>query len=234
MNRLLALLSFILIVGLFAEPVRSQNSIADEDELKRFEVGGHFTLLRRSDADTGFETFRRFGFVNPSVEPEIVNEAGFGARFTYNFSRNIAIEAEANLFPEDKRTIPVIGVPIRVLEPGGRKLQAIAGPKIGYRSKKFGVFGKFRAGLIRLDRYKAVIGVGTPDNFYVLSERREKVGFLNFDVGGVFEYYPTKRTVFRIDVGDSIIHYRKLPPKEINPSLTRHNLQTSIGFGFRF
>lgn len=225
----------ILCACWFSETAFSQTEESSgEIELKKFEIGGHFTLLRRADANTALETFVRFGFADPAFGPPIVNEAGLGVRFTYNFTENFALEAEGNLFPEDKRTIPVIGVPVRVMEPGGRKLQAVAGPKIGIRKKKFGVFGKIRPGLIRLDRYDAVILVGTPDNFFVLGERREKVGFFNLDIGGVFEYYPTKRTVFRVDVGDTIIHYRKLPPKEINPSMTRHNLQINVGFGFRF
>lgn len=225
----------ILCTGWFGQTMYAQVEESSGDgELKKFEIGGHFTLLRRSNADTVIETFIRNGFGDPTVGPPIVDEAGLGVRFTYNFTKNFALEAEGNLFPEDKETIPVVGVPITVVEPGGRKLQAVAGPKIGIRKSKFGVFGKIRPGLIRLDRYDAVILVGTPDNFFVISEPREKVGFFNLDIGGVFEYYPTKRTMFRVDVGDTIIHYRKLPPKEINPSMTRHNLQINVGFGFRF
>jgi hypothetical protein len=63
---------------------------------------------------------------------------------------------------------------------------------------------------------------------------RRGVGFLTVDVGGIFEYCPTKRTIFRVDVGDTIIRYRSLEPEVINPSFTRHNLQMSLGFGFRF
>jgi len=58
--------------------------------------------------------------------------------------------------------------------------------------------------------------------------------FFNIDVGGVFEYYPSRRTVFRMDVGDTIIRYAAQEPKVINPTFTRHNLQASVGFGFRF
>lgn len=201
---------------------------------KRFEIGGHLTYLARADANPSFELFQRSGFVDPAAKPDVVNEIGVGARFTYNLSKMLAFEIEANLFPEDKTTVPIDGVPIRVLEPGGRKIQVVAGPKVGWRNDKFGVFGKVRPGFLRIDRYRAVIAVGTPENFFVLSETRSKVGFLNVDVGGVFEYYPSRKTVFRVDVGDTIIHYRKLPPKEINPSMTRHNFQMSVGFGFRF
>ena len=231
-RRFLFLTLLFVVAGLQAF---SQSPPSSGDyNLERFELGGHFTVLRRSDANPSFELFQRSGFVDPAAKPDVVNEIGVGARFTYNLSKMLAFEIEANLFPEDKTAVPINGVPIRVLEPGGRKIQVVAGPKVGWRNDKFGVFGKVRPGLLRIDRYRAVIAVGTPENFFVLSETRSKVGFLNVDVGGVFEYYPSRKTVFRVDVGDTIIHYRKLPPKEINPSMTRHNFQMSVGFAFRF
>ncbi len=85
-----------------------------------------------------------------------------------------------------------------------------------------------------MDRYEVVEQVGTPDNFFVLSRTERGVNFFTVDVGGVFEYYPSRRTVFRVDVGDTIIRYSAQEPKDINPNITRHNLQTSVGFGFRF
>ena len=86
-----------------------------------------------------------------------------------------------------------------------------------------------------MDRYDVVILViGTPIISAVLSETKKGVNFFNVDVGGVFEYYPTRKTIFRVDVGDSIIRYGAQEPKAINPTITRHNLQTSVGFGFRF
>lgn len=232
MKKILMLLNIVFAIVCLNRAAASQST--DDSDFKKYEIGGHFTFLRRVDTHAATETIqRRFPRSSNTGSPAI-SELGLGARFTYNFTKYAAIEVEGNLFPEDKTANPVLGVPIRVVEPGGRKLQAVAGPKIGYRAERFGIFGKFRPGLIRLDRYDAVIQVGPPENFFVLSETRNRVGFLNFDVGGVFEYYPTKRTVFRVDVGDTIIHYRKLPPKEINPSITRHNLQINVGFGFRF
>ncbi len=68
----------------------------------------------------------------------------------------------------------------------------------------------------------------------IVFTQEAKSTFFNIDVGGVFEYYPTRNTVFRVDVGDTIICYNAQPPRDINPTFTRHNLQTSIGFGFRF
>ncbi len=231
MKKILVLINIAFIIGSLNQIGASQS--VDDADLKKYEIGGQFTFLRRSDASTEFELFRRNGFL-PGVKPDKLSEVGVGGRFTYNFTKNIAIEAEANFFPVDKRFDTMPGVPFRILEPGGRKFQAVLGPKVGIRKKKFGVFAKVRPGLFRLDRFLVVEAVGTPANFFVLSSTKRGVNFFTVDVGGVFEYYPSRRTVFRVDVGDTIIRYSAQEPKDINPTFTRHNLQTSVGFGFRF
>jgi len=59
------------------------------------------------------------------------------------------------------------------------------------------------------------------------------------DLGGVLEFYPSRRILTRIDVGDTIIHYSSdsffpfsLPPQPTTRNT--HNLQISAGIGFRF
>lgn len=57
------------------------------------------------------------------------------------------------------------------------------------------------------------------------------------DVGGVLEFYPSRKVLTRIDVGDTIIHYGdgSFFPTGIAPgSRNSHNLQISAGVGFRF
>ena len=200
-------------------------------EIKRFEVGGQFTFMNRVDANASREIIQRRFF--PTLQPDwaTIAEFGFGGRVTMNISRSFALEAEANVFPVDKSANPTIGVPIRVTEPGGRKFQAVFGPKIGHRWQKFGVFGKVRPGLFRIDRFEAVEQIGSD---FVLGDVRHGLVFFNLDIGGVAEYYPSKRTILRFDAGDTIIRYGAQEPKDINPSFTRHNLQLSVGFGFRF
>jgi hypothetical protein len=203
--------------------------------LKRFEIGGQFTFLHRTDADPVFEILRREPGTSPDSQPAKISESGFGGRFGINVTKNIGLEVEANLFPEDKQRESRIGVPVRVLEPGGRKFQMLFGPKIGVRSKRFGVFGKASPGFIRLDRYEAIEQIfRTPTDLAILSSTRNGLIFFNVDVGGVLEYYPSKRTILRFDVGDTIIRYNSQQPKELNPNITHHNLQIGLGFGFRF
>ncbi len=233
MKKFLVIMNIAFFIGCLSKIGASQS--IDESDLKKYEVGGHFTMLRRADAHTVSETFRRNDPTLTEFSPAVLSELGAGGRFTYNFTNNIAIEAEANFFPEDKKSNFVIGVPVRVVEPGGRKFQMVFGPKVGYRKRTFGVFGKLRPGFIRLDRFDVVTQViGSPVITLVISETKRGVNFFNIDVGGVFEYYPSRRTVFRVDVGDTIIRYNAQEPKDINPSFTRHNLQINVGVGFRF
>lgn len=232
MKKILVLINIALIICCFYQIGASQ--LADDSSLKKYEIGAQFTSLRRVDANAATVTIQRNFPSSSSSGTPAISEFGLGGRFTYNFTKNIAVEAEANFFPVDKRANPIIGVPIRVIESGGRKLQVVFGPKIGYRGQRIGIFGKLRPGMIRLDRYDVVIQIGTPANFFVLSETRKGLTFFNVDAGGVFEYYPSRKTVFRVDVGDTIIRYGAQEPKAINPTITRHNLQVSVGFGFRF
>ena len=72
-------------------------------------------------------------------------------------------------------------------------------------------------------------------------ENRSKTHF-STDVGGVLEFYPSRRLVTRFDFGDTIIRYgprRALiftdPATNITlPAGTRHNFQFTAGVGFRF
>jgi hypothetical protein len=71
---------------------------------------------------------------------------------------------------------------------------------------------------------------------------------LALDIGGVLEFYPTRRVVTRFDFGDTIIRYGATTinsidgpaggpfvttPITINGE-TRHSFQFSAGVGFRF
>lgn len=221
----------MLILNLLVSAQSADDS--NESKIKKFEIGGQFTILRRSDADVTAEVFSLNGFGSRNYRSAKLNELGIGGRFTFNFSKNIAVESEVNFFRKIEKPPFVAGVGQRISQPGGRKFQAVVGPKIGIRKEKFGVFGKVRPGFFHIDEYNVINQIGPPDNFFTVS-RVKKATFFNVDVGGVFEYYPTRRTVFRVDVGDTIINYNSQQPKDLNPSITRHNLQTSFGFGIRF
>lgn len=62
------------------------------------------------------------------------------------------------------------------------------------------------------------------------------------DIGGVAEYYLSRRVSLRVDAGDTIIRFseRKMFQVDLSPlpapipGKTTHNLQINAGIGFRF
>lgn len=143
-------------------------------------------------------------------------EPGVGGRVTYNLNRHLSVEGEFNFFPREKTFFS-----------GGQKIEGLFGAKYGWRSDKFGVFGKLRPGLMHFD----ALTVGCPPGLLcaaIVALPSERTSFA-LDVGGVFEYYPSRHTAVRFDLGDTIIRYH-----EFSPAFTNHNLQFSTGVGFRF
>jgi len=222
----------------------SQTADTNESKIRKYEIGGQVTVLRQKSYQDDALVFD----IDFSPAPNYMRladdhqtEYGFGGRFTYNFNRNIALEAEANFFPVD-RLSPTSGESERIfgtneflrvfVEPRGRKFQAVAGPKIGFRKEKYGVFAKIRPGIFHVGRFPVVqVLVISPGG---IGANDQKSTFFSVDVGGVFELYPSKRTILRFDVGDTIIRYNAKDPVQFNPGFTRHTLQISTGFGFRF
>ncbi len=230
--------SFLVLVLFFALALVEVHAQSDD---QKFEVGGQFSVLRVPTRSISVTTLPCF--VPPCPFTTVTNENrdtnyGFGGRFGYRLSEYFTLEAEGNFFPGDG-----------VLD-GRSKTQAFFGVKAGKRLEKFGVFAKARPGLVHYSRgdyqfagaciavFPQPIGCYTP------------AATTNFaaDVGGVFEYYPSKRTIIRFDAGDTIVHQapRNVVALQTNPttifslvvvsapSETRHHFQSSVGFGFRF
>jgi hypothetical protein len=214
---------------------------AQSDDMK-FEVGGQFSVLR---VPTGIISVTTTPCIVAPCPITIVRtdhrdtNYGFGGRFGYRQSKYFTLEGEGNFFPHDG-----------VLD-AGRKIQGFFGVKAGKRFEKIGVFAKARPGFVRYSRgdYREPGGpciavfpqpIGC---FQALGETRFAA-----DLGGVFEYYPTKRTIIRFDAGDTIV---RLPARNVAafqtntasflslvvtpaPAETRNHFQASAGFGFRF
>jgi hypothetical protein len=161
-------------------------------------------------------------------------EAGFGGRFTFNFNKNIALEAEGNFFPREN---------FNDAFRGGRLLQGQFGLKAGKRFGKFGIFVKARPGLASFSKVLTQVGTSTVDingqpvTFPIFGYRRKT--YFSMDLGGVLEFYPSRKVLTRIDVGDTIIRYGNgtFFPNGLTlvpASRTSHNFQVSAGIGFRF
>jgi hypothetical protein len=164
-------------------------------------------------------------------------EAGFGGRFTFNFNKHLALEAEGNFFPHPN---------LYDQSRNGRLLQGQFGLKAGKRFGKFGVFAKARPGFASFSQVLTIVGDqtidlgGQPFTFPIFDLRRKT--YFSMDLGGVLEFYPSRKVLTRIDVGDTMIRYdnQSIPfgaiffPIPTSTSRIGHNLQVSAGIGFRF
>jgi hypothetical protein len=206
-------------------------SSMDQERTRRFEVGAQFTSML-VDQPT-----RLCGGICLTGGDPIVVEPGFGGRFTFNLTDNIAVEAEGNYYTRNRRELP---------NPSGHMFQGQFGAKVGKRFDKWGVFGKARPGFVgftqvsELFRTREIVFFGR--TFEVGEFRVVKDFYPSVDVGGVLELYISSRWMARFDIGDTIIRYREIQTNGFSlseaivrrPPETQHNLQVTSGIGFRF
>ena len=208
-------------------------SVYAQSEIPRYELGAQFSALRFDELDT--------------------TGLGIGGRFTYNISENVAVEGEINFFPDE--SVVTSGLLKGARLEGGRKLQGLFGVKAGMRRDKVGVFGKVRPGFVRFIRFSQDLPVCSPQPGRPCP--RGPLMFISqtdfaIDLGGVVELYPSRRTVLRLDIGDTVIHptagrgmlipFTAAPSTSIGfqPSVQlisrsiSHNLQLAVGFAYRF
>lgn len=228
----------------------SQSPAADGH---RFEVGGQFSILNNSVvSDVSVTSVQCVTAPCPpilSFSKSRKTQVGFGGRFGYNLTDNLAVEAELNFFPKaDLFSQPDVFN-------DGNLIEGLFGLKAGKRFDKIGIFGKARPGFLyaskgdlQLDSRILCAAIFPPPAGCF--ETTSKNSFA-FDLGGVVELYPTKRTLIRFDLGDTIVRLGERsvtailnpPPGGLSPSRlvvvgvpaeTTHNLQVSAGIGFRF
>lgn len=193
-------------------------AILAQSEPPKVEVGVQYSLLRLQ---------ARQPFNNPVFEildPDYVaTDSGFGGRLTWNLTNNIGLEGEVNFFPKERNNF---AEPLYI---NSRRLQGLFGVKAGARGDRMGIFGKARPGFMHF-------GEGRPDpriqTFAAVPSSFSTTEFA-LDLGGVLEFYPSRHTALRFDLGDTMIGYRR---GEVSgrPGLTTHNLQLSVGAAFRF
>ncbi len=143
--------------------------------------------------------------------------SGVGGWFAYRFVRGIALDADVSVFPSENET-------------GGRVSQALIGASLGWRGERIGLLGKVRPGLVHFsDRFIApgIVCIAifpTPESCLIDSTN------VAIDVGGVFNLYPTRSTVLRVDVGNTALRFGSHEPS----AGWTHHLQVNIGAGWRF
>jgi len=171
----------------------------------RYEVGAVFTAIGADDSD--------------SVQ-------GLGVRFGYNLTEHFAVDAETAFFPSDRLGNNLIG----------QNAQGFVGLKAGARTKYVGLFAKARPGVMFIGSSTSGFDCSTRGGFELCRPERSH---LALDAGLVAEFYPTRRAIIRLDVGDTIIRFRQagrnfFDGAETGSTDLTHNLQVSVGFGYRF
>jgi hypothetical protein len=170
------------------------------------------------DSTPRFEVGAHYTTLNVTEKSD--KDSGLGVRFSYNLNNYLALEAEGNAFPQTR-------------EGGGNnETQGLFGARVGVRRERYGVYAKVRPGFTTF----YLLGINPGVNTFEQGHTR-----LAVDVGGVFEYYPSRHTALRLDVGDTMIHfkpgdffYRRLDqPMPVTRRLS-HNLQLTASFAFRF
>jgi hypothetical protein len=209
----------IAILSVFLLQSQAQSQ-SQTTEMPKYEVAAEFTTLAR-------ETF------------EVRTDAGFGARFTFNLNRVVSLETAGYFLPSQ----------CNVCVNNGNVTEVLGGVKIGKRFEHWGIFGKARPGVVSFSRGKFDVrpdpsNPGFPFNFVP-----ERLTTFATDVGGVVEFYPSKRLVTRFDAGDTIMRFGSRPAEVIAfdaatrtftvmpfrlPARTAHNVQFMASVGFRF
>ena len=136
---------------------------------------------------------------------------GVGGRFNYNFLQFAAADLELMYYPEN---------------PSGNfgESTVSVGCRLGKHFDRFGAFGAVRPGVIHFGGA-------------YFAQRLDQKTHPMLNVGGILEYYPSRRTVLRVSLDDAIIYYgeaRLFNRPNPDPLGTVHNLQPGFGFGFRF
>lgn len=209
-------------------PTRSRRAVP------RFEVGLQFTSLTVNQPTQVAGACCYIFSYRPTTEP------GLGGRFTFNLTDNIALEAETNFYTRKHMSV----------QPSGRMFQGQFGVKAGKRFSRFGFFGKLRPGFMGFTNASELTGTHV-ELVPVLGNAPVVVGefrtgptlYFSNDVGGVIEFYVSRRIMTRLDLGDTIVRYGEYaipafqsPRFRISrrPPETKHNFQYTAGVGFRF
>jgi len=149
-------------------------------------------------------------------------DSGVGGRVSWNLTEAAALEAVADFFPTGAGNVPR----------GGRKLHALAGPRVGWRTDRVGLFAKARAGIARVSEGRqtgACILIFPPPEACYSADTR-----LAFDFGGGLEVYPSPRSSLRLDVGSLVTHLGPTSARfgQTGDFVRDLNVTGSVGFKF--
>ena len=189
-------------------------SAAAQADFSRVEAGVQASVLRLSD----------FGSTS----------TGIGGRITFNVSRWAAIEAEGTFFPQDDVLLPAPAIANLRVTHYRKRTDGFFGAKLGFRGERFGLFAKVRPGFTMLSQRSGPdMCDGTLCPLVLLLRPEYRTEFA-MDLGGVFEFYPSRRVVARFELGDTIIRHRSFAPPCWGEGCTSNNVSSKFGVGLRF
>lgn len=147
---------------------------------------------------------------------------GGGFTFSYRVARFASFDSEFNLFRPSGKSGET-----------GAMQEVLAGFKVGPQFRSWGVFAKARPGFIHYDH--ALV----PDR----NTDYESTTRFAIDLGGVAEYYVSRRSTLRFNIGTTLVHYLtsypdpKQRPVSVLSSdyyIYQGNFRISSGYVFRF
>lgn len=147
-----------------------------------------------------------------------VTATGIGLDLNYRLTRLIYMDSEFNIFPGT----------------GGRGAveEGLLGVKVGHTARTWGVFTQMRPGFVH---YEKTLVPG--------SNEYEDATRFAFDVGGTVEYYASRHSTIRFNLGTTFIHYLTGRPDPRQPPVsvlsddfyaTQGNFRATTGYVFRF
>jgi hypothetical protein len=196
------------ILGLFIVPLLGFG----QSDLSKIEVSGQYVFMQQ-----------------PSLDQ---SNSGLGGRFGYNIARYVAIESEFDFFPQKRPVLNSINSSILKYY-DSQRMEVLFGVKAGIRSCRIGIFGKARPGFFYISKGERYVD---PRVMFIRApEAAQSQLRFAMDLGGIVEFYTTKRTFVRIDLGDTMIDFKQSRWSDVSKrDILSHNLQLNIGLGFRF
>ena len=156
-------------------------------------------------------------------------DVGVGGRLSWSPFPLVGLEGEFTFYPGDFADEPAFS---------GSRVEGLFGATLGPRLGAVRLFAKLRPGFVAFSRapepFACILIFPPPLNCTMASGPT----VFAVDIGGGVEWFPTDRTVVRVDVGDRAIRYP-------GPAFDRgrnvhdedffgHDLRVSIGGGWRF
>jgi hypothetical protein len=188
-----------------------------------------FVCFGQSDRPK-FEAAGQYVFIHHASFDQF--NSGLGGRFGYNITRYLAAEGEFDFFPQKRSVLNAMDSSI-IRYYDSQRCEGLFGVKAGKRSRHIGIFGKARPGFFYISQGKLYID----PRVRLIRAPEEPQSQLRFamDLGGIVEFYTSKRSFIRIDAGDTMINFTRSKWGDIsNKDILSHNLQLNVGMGFRF